>query len=176
MRFHRSARFMIAAAAASAVMMVAGGAHASELDGAYATSDDAPVDVWTSAGGVVNALVGPRSCTISASAPVVSANQVAGSGSVRCNQIWDKLTLTVCVQWRQAFVNEDATWQDAGCAPTKAALSTDRLNSTATGPCAPGAVRYRTKVVAEGFDADSSDPAFTGMIVSSWVLKDCFLG
>lgn len=176
MRFGKSVRFALLGCAMSAVMMVSGGAQAAELEGPSATSDGALVDVWGSAGGTVNALVGPRSCTVSASTPVNSANQMAGSGSVSCNEAWDKLTLTVCVQWRQAFVNEDATWQDAGCAPPKAQLGASRLNSTATAPCQPGAVLYRTKTTAEGFQADSGDPAFTGIIISSSTVKDCFLG
>lgn len=177
MRFRKLARSAVLGSAVAAAMMISGGAHAVELDAPYATSDGAMVDVWDSAGDVVNALVGPRACTISASTPVNSANQMAGSGSVRCNEIWDKLTLTVCIQWRQAFVNEDATWADAGCAPTKAQLTTDRLNSTATAPCQPGAVLYRTRTVAEGFQADSADPAFTGTIFSRPTSPtDCFLG
>ncbi len=133
------------------------------------------VDVWDIAGDTITAVAGPRTCSVTASTPVVSANQVAGSGSTSCNKTYAKMTITVCIQSKQAFVSEQTTWEDVRCNPTKAALNSSGLNDTARAQCLPGAMLYRTKVVAEGFNADSSDAAFFAMLHSGSTLQDCLL-
>ncbi|HYO60918.1 MAG TPA: hypothetical protein VEU29_03360 [Actinomycetota bacterium] len=133
------------------------------------------IDVWDISGDTITGVAGPRTCSVTASTPVVSANQMAGSGSTSCNKTYAKMTITVCIQAKQAFVAEQTTWEDVRCNPTKAALNSSGLNDTARAQCLPGAMLYRTRVVAEGFNADSSDPQFLGILHSGSTLQDCFL-
>lgn len=174
----RSARVVMLAAVLSAAMVAtaAGPARAEVVEEAPEAQVSGDfVDAWSLVGNTVTALLGSRSCTVTASTPVNSANQVAGSGSVSCTKRYAKLTLTVCIQAKQAFVSEETTWEDQRCNPTKAALNSSSLNDTVVAPCLPGPWRYRTKVTAEGFNADSSEPVFTAMIMSGSALYDCFL-
>lgn len=161
-----------------AVMMAlpttSAGAQAA-IDAPEASFTGAAVDAWQLVGNTINGLVGTSECSISASTPVNSSNVVSGAGSVGCNRAWAKLTLTVCIQGRPAFVNADEGWQELGCAPPRTALSSSGLSSSHTVQCQPTAWRYRTHVTAEGFRADSADPGFTAMITSSTLLADCFL-
>lgn len=167
----------IIAGAVIASMMVPFGttAIAGEVEDApEASLNGAPIDSWAIVGNTVNALLGTTSCTISASTPVNDANLVSGSGSVKCNRSWPKLTLTVCIHGKPAFVSGDEGWQQLGCAPTKAALNSSSLSATATVPCQPGPWRYRTHVTSEGFRTDG-EVGFAAMIQSSSALYDCFL-
>lgn len=139
----------------------------------YGTMD--VLDAWVITGDTITGVAGPRTCSITASTPVVDANQMAGSGSTSCNRTYAKMTLTVCIQAKQAFAAEQTTWEDVRCNPTKAALSSSSLNDTTRAQCMPGSMLYRTRVVAEGFNADSSDPQFAAVMHSGSKLEDCFL-
>lgn len=145
------------------------------LDAPEASVNGVLIDGWDDIGDVVNAQLGTTTCTISASTPVNDENLVTGSGSVSCTKTWAKLTLTVCIHGRPAFVTNDEGWQELGCGPMKAGLNSTGMSATATVPCQPTAWRYRTHVTAEGFRADSGEPGFAGMITSSAVTYDCFL-
>jgi len=168
----------LVAAALSSVMLVHTAAPAradASPEGAEASVSGAAVDAWSVVGDTLTTLVGERSCTITASAPVVSANQVAGSGSVACNKTYAKLTLTVCIQAKQAFVTEETTWQELRCNPTKAALNSKSLNDTVVAQCLPQPWIYRTQATAEGFFADSSEREMLAIIHSPRRLYDCGL-
>lgn len=172
---NRFGRICIVVLSAASTILFASQAGAREVQSGSATVEGNVVDAWEIVGDSVNLLMGPRSCTISASPPANSANLVVGSGSVGCNKNYAKLTLTVCIQAKQAFVAEQTTWEDAGCSPTKAALNSKNLSGSASASCRPGPWLYRTRTTAEGFNADSSDPVFTGIIHSGSQLFDCFL-
>lgn len=166
---------VIAALLAVALLVPATSAKASEsaIAGAEASVDGMFVDAWQLVGNTVNLLLGDTSCTITASSPVQDANLVAGSGSVSCTRPFAKLTLTVCIQAKQPFVNESTTWEDIGCAPTKAQINSASLSETAKAACLAAPMLYRTHVTAEGFRADSGDPAYSAMIQSAQKLIDC---
>lgn len=171
----RIRRIAVAGVIGAALLMSAAPAHAQVVETPKGSIEMDVLDVWDITGDTITAVAGPRSCTVTASTPTNSANQVAGSGSVSCNKRYAKMTLTVCIQAKQPFVSEQTSWEDVDCNPTKAQLNTTGLNDTATAPCLPGPMLYRTKVTAEGFNADSSDPAFVGIIHSGSALYDCFL-
>lgn len=134
------------------------------------------VSAWDVGGNVVNLVLGPKRCSVTAFTPFQSANQVKGRGTVTCNEAYALLTLEVCVQVKAAADSNGLTWQNAGCQPLKAARDATSLSDTATGACIGEAAAYRTFVHAEGFDDDDdTDPAFEAMIVSNQALFDCGL-
>jgi hypothetical protein len=142
-----------------------------------ATVTGPAVDGWGMAGNTLTALIGPRSCSITANTPFRSANQVKGHGEVTCSRAWDVLTLEVCVQAEQAAADDGGlTWQNAGCQPQKAGNNSSHLQDTATAACLPQATSYRTWVHAEGFTDDNPDqPAFAATLTSPEAVFNCGL-
>ena len=155
------------------MVMTAAPAHARPQNGAsYLVTGDV-VDAWRVVGNSVNALLADTRCSVTASTPVQDANLITGSGAVSCNRQFAKISLTVCVQAKQAFAAEEATWQNIGCGPEKVALNSSGLTQSATAACVPGNMLYRTHVEGKAFRAETADPAFAAIITSNYTLKNC---
>lgn len=130
----------------------------------------ADVDPWTDAGTVVNSALGPRSCTISATSPTLSAGTVSASGSVSCTARHDEVEITVCIQFKEPFLPESVTWQDYRCNSNQRMNATG-TSTTASGPCSLGTWSYRTKVVAAGYRG--GETPWTGMFIGQPVTFTC---
>lgn len=130
----------------------------------------AHADVWEDAGSVVNALVGPRSCSLSATPPTLSAGTVRSTASVSCNRVFDEIEVEVCIQVRQGVVSESLTWQNYVCG-ANARPRTSSVSATAAGPCLPGTWSYRT--VASGGGYVGGETPWTGIVVSGPVTYTC---
>jgi hypothetical protein len=146
-----------------ACMMFGGIGSASALDG------------WSTLSQHVNNATGTSKCTIGASTPVNQANLVAGSGSINCNEPYMRIELTICIQTKQPLL-DDATWQDAGCAPPKVVENSPGTSNTHKIQCLPGQMLYRTQTHAVGFKENDTqnDPGFNLLIHGSSAAFNCF--
>jgi hypothetical protein len=150
--------------------LIVGAALLATLTAGFSATGVAHADVWEDVGGVVNSLVGPRTCSLSASSPTLTAGTVRASASVSCNRTLDEVEVEVCIQVRQAVVSETVTWVNHACS-ANAKPRASFVGATAMGPCLVGTWNYRT--VASGGGYGGGETPWTGVFVSSPVSYTC---
>jgi hypothetical protein len=124
---------------------------------------NAVVDPWSDTSRLVDDLLGPRACSLSASSPSLSFGNLSASGSVSCNKQMEQIDLTVCIQYKEPLLPENVTWQDHRCSPVSR-FNVSGASTTVNAPCITGTWDYRTKAVGAAYKG-GEDP-WTGIRVT----------